>query len=108
MNLGSYPIKWSAINGKPSWSYVGSVTVSDAASAGNLVPSGGVYPGIYFYTGASGCNLIAFVYNDSEDIWRWYYDANGQKKELPNNALQYGTNLVELAVYKYTFNTKNF
>lgn len=87
---------------------MGSVTVSNAASAGNLVPSGGVHPGIYFYTGVSGCNLIAFVYNDSKDIWGWYYDVSGQKKDLPNNSLQYGTVLVELAVYKYAFNTKNF
>lgn len=108
MNLESYPIKWSAISGKPSGSYVNSVTVLNAASAGNPVPGGGVLPGIYFYTGVAGCNLIAFVYNDSEEVWGWYYDANGQKKDLPNNALRYGTNLVELAVYKYTFNTKNF
>lgn len=108
MNLESYPIKWSAISGKPSGSYVDSVTVSNAASAGNPVPGGGVLPGIYFYTGVAGSNLIAFVYNDPEEVWGWYYDANGQKKDLPNNALRYGINLVELAVYKYTFNTKNF
>lgn len=107
-SLKDYPINWSAINGKPSGTYVGSVTVSDAASAGNLVPSGGVKPGIYFYKGVVGNNLIAFVCNDSEALWGWYYDINGQKKDLPETALQYGTNLVELAVYKYTFNTKNF
>lgn len=108
MNLESYPIKWSAINGKPSGSYVGSVTVSNAVSKGNLRPGGKVSPGIYFYTGVAGNNLIAFVCNDSEDVWGWYYDINGQKKDLPNNILITGANLVNLAVYNYTFNTKNF
>lgn len=87
---------------------MGSVTLSNAASAGNQVPGGRVKPGIYFYTGVSGSNLIAFVCNDSEDVWGWYYDINGQKKDLPNNSLLHGINLVELAVYTYSFNTKNF
>ena len=106
--LKDYPINWSAINGKPSGKYVGSVTVTNAASAGYVIPGGGVKPGIYFYTGVGGNNLIAFVCNDSEALWGWYYDINGQKKDLPDSALQQGKNLVELAVHKYTFNTKNF
>ena len=106
--LKNYPINWSAINGKPSGSYVGSVTTSNAVSGGYPVPSNGVKPGIYFYKGVVGNNLIAFVCNDSEALWGWYYDINGQKKDLPEIALQQGINLVELAVYNYTFNTKNF
>ena len=106
-SLKDYPINWSAIGGKPSGTYVASVATSNAVSGGYLTPSG-VKPGIYFYKGVVGNNLIAFVCNDSEALWGWYYDINGQKKDLPETALQYGTNLVELAVYKYTFFTKNF
>lgn len=106
--LGDYPIKWSAINGKPSGTYVRSVTSGTAASAGNMVPAGGVTPGIYFYTGVPGSNLFAFVWNDSEAIWGWYYDTNGQKQNLPDNVLRNGTNLVKLAVDTYVFNAKNF
>ena len=106
-SLKNYPINWSAINGKPSGKYVGSVTTVNAVSAGYPVPTG-VKPGIYFYTGVAGNNLIAFVCNDSEAVWGWYYDINGQKKDLPESALQNGKNLVELAVHKHAFNTKNF
>lgn len=106
-SLKDYPINWSAIGGKPSGTYVASVATSNAVSGGYPTPSG-VKPGIYFYKGVVGNNLIAFVCNDSEALWGWYYDINGQKKDLPETALQYGTNLVELAVYKYTFFTKNF
>lgn len=106
--LKNYPINWSAINGKPSGTYVRSVTSGTAASAGNVVPAGGVTPGIYFYTGVPGSNLFAFVWNDSESIWGWYYDINGQKQNLPDNVLQHGTNLVKLAVDTYVFNAKNF
>ena len=107
-SLKNYPINWSAINEKPSGSYVNSVTVSDAVTEGNLRPGGKVSPGIYFYTGVAGNNLIAFVCNDSEDCWGWYYDINGTKKDLPNQTLITGANLVKLAVYNYTFHTKNF
>lgn len=107
-SLTNYPINWSAINGKPSGTYVRSVTTSTAASAGNMIPGGAVDPGIYFYTGVSGSNLIAFVSNDSEDIWGWYYDINGRQQNLPENVLRNGTNLVKLAVNNYIFNTKNF
>ena len=106
--LKDYPIKWSAINGKPSGSYVNSVTAVNAVSGGNWYPGNRALPGIYFYTGVSGNNLIAFVCNDSEDVWGWYYDLNGNKVTLPESSLQNGTNLVELAVYKYIFNTRNF
>lgn len=107
-SLKNYPINWSAISGKPSGTYVGSVTLSNAVSAGNWYPGNQTLPGIYFYTGVSGCNLIAFVCNDSEDTWGWYYDIQGYKQTLPDSALQHGTDLIALAVYKYTFNTKNF
>ena len=107
-SLKNYPINWSAINGKPSGTYVGSVTVSNAVSGGNLYPGNRALPGIYFYTGEAGCNLIACVCSDAEDVWGWYYDIYGQKKNLPSNVLETGANLVNLAVYDYTFNTKNF
>lgn len=107
-SLTDYPIKWSAITGKPSGKYVGSVTTGTAASAGNMVPGGGVTPGIYFYTGVPGSNLIAFVCNDSEALWGWYYDINGQKQNLSDSVIQSGANLVKLAVDNYIFNTKNF
>ena len=107
-SLKDYPINWSAINGKPSGTYVGSVTHSDAVSEGNWYPGNRARPGIYFYTGVSGCNLIAFICNDNEDTWGWYYNIQGDKKTLPEDVLQNGTNLIALAVYKYTFNTKNF
>lgn len=106
--LKNYPINWSAINGKPSGTYVRSVTTGNAASAGNMVPGGGITPGIYFYTGVPGSNLIAFVCNDSEDLWGWYYDINGKTQNLSDNVLRNGTNLVKLAVDNYIFNTKNF
>ena len=106
VSLANYPINWSAINGKPSGTYVRSVTTGTAASAGNIIPGGGVTPGIYFYTGVRESNLIAFVCNDSEDLWGWYYDINGQKQNLPDNVLRNGTNLVKLAVDNYIFNTK--
>ena len=85
-----------------------SVTTSNAVSEGNWYPGNRALPGIYFYTGEAGCNLIAFVCSDSEDVWGWYYDIYGEKKNLPDDALATGANLVNLAVYKYTFNTKNF
>lgn len=107
-SLTDYPIKWSAIKGKPSGTYVSSMTLSNAVSGGNWYPSNRALPGIYFYTGVSGCNLIAFVCNDSETTWGWYYDLNGQKKDLPENVLQRGTDLVALAVYKYTSSSKSF
>lgn len=107
-SLKNYPINWSAINGKPSGAYVSSMTLSSAVSGGNSYPSNRALPGIYFYTGISGCNLIAFVCNDSETTWGWYYDLNGQKKDLPENVLQRGTDLVALAVYKYTSSSKSF
>ena len=107
-SLTNYPINWSAIKGKPSGTYVGSVTVSDAVSEGNWYPGNRACPGIYLYTGVSGSNLIAFVCNDNEDTWGWYYDIQGQQITLPEHVLQSGTNLIALAVYKYTFNTKNF
>ena len=106
--LKNYPINWSAISGKPSGTYVGSVARSRAVSTGNWYPGGRAIPGIYFYTGETGCNLIAFVCNDSEDIWGWYYDIYGQKKNLPQSVLDTGANLIDLAVYNYTFNTTNF
>lgn len=106
--LQNYPINWSAIKGKPSGAYVGSVTTSDAVSEGNWYPGNRALPGIYFYTGVSGCNLIAFICNDNEDTWGWYYDIQGNKTTLPEYVLQSGTNLIALAVYKYTFNTKKF
>ena len=106
--LKDYPINWSAINGKPSGTYVGSVTVSNAVSEGNWYPGNRALPGIYFYTGEAECNLIAFVCSDSEDVWGWYYDIYGQKKNLPNNVLETVANLVKLAVYNYTFHTKDF
>lgn len=107
-SLKDYPINWSAINGKPSGTYVSSVTTSKAVSGGNWYPGNRTHPGIYFYTGIPGSNLIAFVCNDTEDTWGWFYDIDGTKKVLPEPELQSGTHMIALAVYQYTFNTKNF
>lgn len=85
-----------------------SVTVSNVVTEGNPRPGGKMSPGIYFYTGVAGNNLIAFVCNDNEDLRGWYYDINGNKKNLPDNVLITGANLINLAVYRYTFKTKDF
>ena len=105
VSLADYPINWSAIKNKPTGSYVQSVTTQAAAPGGN---SSYTNNGIYFYTGESDCNYIAFVCNDREANWGWHYDYTGKQHDLNDSILKTGTNMIPLAVYKYNIVNKSF